>query len=299
MRRRDFFQDVSAFFAAMTGSAVCGFPNFTRADETKPAASINDAEFLKRWMNLSDDDVKQIVRRNIHGLVRAAHAYIDAQDTFPPAIVPNPKLPAEKRLSGLVLLLPYFQVDSWIDKGKPCFDEATVKLAKETYASIELTKAWDDPINLKAAKTVIPAFLSPRCGPIRDQQGFAVSHFAFVRGSSNDFDSAFPGDKGVKLLDIKDGTSCTLAFGEISHDLGPWIAEGSSTARQLHLQENNRPGTFGSRDNKTCWFSLCDSSSCLFRFDKLKPETWRSLATRSGGEVIDRDDFDSTDSTKD
>jgi hypothetical protein len=147
--------------------------------------------------------------------------------------------------------------------------------------------------HLKAAKTVIPACLSPRCGPIRDQQGFAVSHFAFVRGSSNGFDGAFPGDKGVKLQDIKDGTVNTLSLGEVSHGLGPWIAERVSTARQLHLPEDNMPGTFGSLDNKTCWFSTCDSYPRLFRFDKLKPETWRSLATRSGGEFIDYDDFDS------
>ena len=108
------------------------------------------------------------------------------------------------------------------------------------------------------------------------------------------FFAAMTGDKGVKLRDIKDGTVSTLAFGEISHDLGPWIAEGLSTARQLHLPENNLPGTFGSRDNKSCWFSMCDSSPHLFQFDRNKRETWLSLATRSGGELIDPDEFDPT-----
>ena len=149
-----------------------------------------------RWKQLQNVEAANIARQHIHGLVRATHAYYDKHGTLPPAVVPNPKLPAGKRLSGLVLLLPYLDAKLTYDK-RPirCFDPDVVKLANQVYTSIDLTRAWDDPVNMQAAKTIIPAFLSPQSGKFRDEQGFAVTHFAFVQGSENGPDARFPANE--------------------------------------------------------------------------------------------------------
>jgi hypothetical protein len=143
-----------------------------------------DEALQKRWKEQTQIEAANVARKHIHGLVRAAHLYHEAHGEFPPAVVPNTKLPAGKRLSGLVLLLPYLHAESGIEKGEPCFDAKVVRLAKELHRSIDLTKAWDDPVNLKAAKTVVPAFIAPQNGIFRNRQGFAVCHFAMVQGST-------------------------------------------------------------------------------------------------------------------
>ncbi len=189
LRQRRNFLSHLMFSLATVGVALpmCAVSAFSdepdaknRVDPTKPD---EDAALAKRWNQLTHREAAEITRRNIHGLVRAAHLYAEKHGSLPPAVIANPKLPAGKRLSGFVLLLPYLKADSWSEKGKPCFDSATVKLANDVYEMIDQTKAWDDPVNLKAAKTILPPLLAPQSGGFRDEAGFALAHFAFVRGS--------------------------------------------------------------------------------------------------------------------
>lgn len=255
--------------------------NDLRAEELNAA----DKELENQWNAQKDVEAAEMARQHIQGLVRAAHAYWAEHGTLPPAVVPNRKLPAGKRLSGLVLLLPYLDAKLSYDK-RPvrCFDPKVVKLANDVYKSIDRTKAWDDPVNLKAAKTIIPAFLAPQSGSFRDAQGFAVTHFAFVQGSANGPDGAFPDDRGLKLSDISDGPSNTLAMGQIVHDLGPWIAEGLSTARQMHAPTDTSPGTFGSLYHKSgCYIAFCDASSSFMACDE---KELQRLATRNGQDFV-------------
>ena len=265
--------------------ASFGF-EFAIADEPQAEGSVSVEKDLElRWKKLKKAEAANIARQHIHGLVRAVHAYHEKHGRFPPAVMPNSKLPAGKRLSGLVLLLPFLDARVGYDK-KPvrCFDPQAVKLAKEVYQSIDLKKTWDDPVNRKAARTIIPAFLAPQSGKFRDEQGFAVTHFAFVQGSENGLDGAFPGDTGLKLSDIEDGTVNTLAMGQVIEDLGPWIAEGLSTARQVHAPTDKDPGTFGSRYYKSgCYFAFCDSFPCFVKFDQQANAALQLLASRADG----------------
>jgi hypothetical protein len=232
--------------------ALSIMPSLNAADALSP--SVDSGEKLTaKWKSLPPDEIDAVNRRHIHGLMVAAHKYAEVHGTLPPAVVPNAKVAGGKRLSGLVLLLPYLDANVLMYKEPPCFDEATIRMGKQLAASIDLTKAWDDPVNLTAAKTIVPAFLSPDSGRFRDDQGFAVTHFAFVQGSDAGTDGAFPGDKGVRFNEITDGTVNTLGIGQIASDLGPWIAEGLSTARQVYPPTPERPGSFGSRDPQRAW----------------------------------------------
>jgi hypothetical protein len=258
----------------------------TDAKEAQRVLDKEDAEAAKRWSELSKKEAAEMTRRHIHGLVRAAHLYYDEHGSFPPAVIANPKLPSGKQLSGFVLLLPYLKADSWIEKDKPCFGPEVVKLANDLYKTIDQTKAWDDPVNLKAAKTIMPAFLAPQSGAFRDETGNAVSHFAFVRGSMNGPDGAFPGETTVKIADIKDGTAHTLAIGQIINDIGPWMSEGLATARQVHAPTETAPGSFGSNYKSGCYFAMCDSSPFFVGFDEPSLDALQKTATHSAGDIF-------------
>lgn len=261
----------------------CGLTSQSPAAES-PGTERN---FESSWKKLTKVEAANLARRNVHGLIRASHGYFEKHGTLPPAVIANPKLPAGKRLSGLVLLLPFLGEKSYLDSDKPCFDKGVVSLGKELFASIDQSKAWDDPANLDAAGTLMPAFLTPRSGDLRTDKGFAVSHFAFVRGNSDGENGAFPGEKGISIADVTDGTVNTLGIGQIHNDLGPWIAEGLGTARQLFAATKESPASFGSRYGEGAMFATVDSMPGFFAINKKSMPILQKMATRSGGELVD------------
>ena len=286
---RAIYMASSCAVAILVLKVVPGYSQETDRDKSdqKNVAAFTDDDLQQRWNKLTKAEAAEVARRHIHGLVRAAHLYHEAHGSFPPAVVPNRNVPAGKQLSGLVLLLPYLRAASWLEKDKPCFDSDVVKHAENLYKSIDLKKAWDAPVNLKAAKTIVPAFFAPQSGAFRDENGLAVTHFALVQGSSGGRDGAFPGEEPIEISGITDGTVSTLAIGQIAHDLGPWIAEGLSTARQVHPRTEKEPGTFGSLyHNSGAYFAMCDSTPSFFVFDRTSFPALDKLATRAGGEIV-------------
>jgi RNA polymerase sigma factor (sigma-70 family) len=261
-----------------------------------------DNNVIERLKSLGEDEANASTAQHLAALAMAMHGYMRAHNSeLPPAAVSNDALPPEKRLSGLVLLLPYFATRPpyyktednpiWL---KRRLDPKEAASAAKLYGSIDLTKAWDDPANLEAAKTIVPVFLAPGNGPFRDKHGFAVSHFAFVRGYGGDDNGAFPEKGGVYAADptgqkdiIRDGTSDTLAIGQVAETLGPWIAAGSSTSRFLH--DPNSPD-FGSRYGQAAFFANCDASVIFLDLKETDYAILKAFTTRAGGEVIQDSD---------
>jgi hypothetical protein len=258
------------------------------AQEAEHAA---DEERLAQWKKMTPEEIDAVVLRNFAGLVRATHAYYDDHGVLPPAVVPNPDLPPEKRLSGFVLLLPYFAEATSFAKGKEnerLFDDQTIQLAEELYRSLDLKKAWDDPANVKAAKTLLPALLVPGSAEVRDANGYAVSHVAFVRGARGQDNGAFTDDVTVTILggenSIRDGTAKTLAFAQISAALGPWTAAGPMTARWMHHPRDPvEKITFGTIDKDAIYAANCDSSVYVLDLKESSPDTLAGLAGKSDG----------------
>lgn len=255
----------------------------------------NTAESSEMWGTLSEADRNAINKRHVRAIVLAVHAYIDANQGFlPPAAVPNPQLPPEKRLSGLVLLLPYLGVrPSYIAEDDPAWNEwhADHQAAQEIYKRIDLTKAWDDPANAQAAKMIVTEFLSPDGAAVRDRQGRAVTHFAFVRGSRGRDNGMFPLNTDIRLAipDVMDGTINTLAIGQTHADPGPWIAAGPSTARFIDHPSVRQPGAgFGSRHAGAAWFANGDGATYFWDMASSDPQTLHNIAGRADQKPVDR-----------
>jgi len=227
----------------------------------------------------------------------AGHLYADEHNgVLPPPALPNPDLPPEKRLSGLVLLLPYLgqrpsyakPTDEWWKEWRLA-DEVT-NAAQQLYQSIDLTKAWDDPVNLKAARTIVPVFLAPGAAPFRDERGYAASHFAFVRGYEGEENGAFPLEGKVGIPDIRDGTSNTLGLGQIHSHFGPWIAAGPSTSRHVYdPSADSEAPSFGSPHVGGGYFANCDAYTYFLDMAKTDPKTLRYITERADGHPIDNE----------
>ncbi len=247
----------------------------------------------------SDSDY--VVRKRMKAIVFAIHSYADAHDQrFPPAVVPNPDIDAADRLSGFVLLLPYFEVKpSYLDQAiweKVRIDPQRARSLKELFDSIDLTAGWNDKANEQAARTAIEVFQMPGIRPLETNSGFPVSHVALVRGYGGNTDGVFPGDETIKLFDadkkvsqISDGTTNTLAIGQISKELGPWIAAGHSTARFIRHtgeSEEEQPPNFGGVDHDAAFFVFCDGSMSFIDLLGSQPEGLKALATRSANDNL-------------
>jgi len=282
-------------------ATVCLCPS-TSADDSATEApersgelrfTLDELELRTQWSGLDDQQAGKIIRGKLNGLARAAHAYYDANGVFPPAVVPNATIPAEKRLSGLVLLLPHLRRLTYAKGGKEgsdkIIDDQQRDMAQTLFDSIDLTKGWDDPANIKASKTIVPAFLAPGSAPFRDQYGYATSHFAFVRGAQGRDDGAFPEAGGTTMgggkAMIADGLSQTLAFGEIQNELGPWTAAGLSTARHVyHPTDRPTVSTFGGPFDGACYFATCDGAELFLDIARTPARALHALATRDGGD---------------
>lgn len=269
----------------------------TRADES--AKTPKRPTLLEQWEGLSDEQSDAITTRHLRALAVAVHLYADEHDgQLPPPAVPNAALPPEKRLSGLVLLLPYLgkrpsylNAEEWRKSGLN-----VVGGQEALYKAIDLAKAWDDPVNLNVAKTVVPVFLSPRGGPLLDRQGYAVSHFALVRGADGEDDGAYPEGGGIvfwpppedRTKMLADGSVNTLGIGQIRSHFGPWIAAGPSTSRYVyHPSDNVRTPTFGGIEKDACYFATCDAAIHFVVMANTDKTTLKYLTARADGHPID------------
>ena len=109
-----------------------------------------------------------------------------------------------------------------------------------------------------------------------------------MQGCDGKENGAFPGQNGIKLSEITDGTVSTLGFGQISESLGPWMAEGFSTSRQLVYPPDGETPTFGGPYKEGCYFSTCDSYTFFLLLKKTPQNVLHKLTNRSDGEIIDK-----------
>jgi hypothetical protein len=125
---------------------------------------------------------------NIKQIVLALHNYHDVYKVFPPAYTVDAD--GNPLHSWRTLILPFME-------------------EYRLYKSIDLTKPWDDPVNAKAAGTVLSAY---RC-PSSDFEGNKTNYLALVTPNS----CLRPG-QSRNLSEITDGPSRTMIVTEVPLD---------------------------------------------------------------------------------
>jgi prepilin-type processing-associated H-X9-DG protein len=163
-------------------------------------------------------------QNNLRQLTALALAgYLEKHKQFPAGTVVVRELPAEKRLSWIVPLLP------WLGQAG---------LEK----SIDLTVAWDAPANNKPARTLLTPLVCPTVFGVEPTEVPAPLHYPGIAGVGPDAASLtvdapraglFRYDTPTPLSALRDGVSTCMAVLETGFRPGPWIAGGPPSLRPV------------------------------------------------------------------
>jgi prepilin-type processing-associated H-X9-DG protein len=232
-------------------------------------------------------------RNNLRWIVLALHNYAGSSGgTFPPATIPNDRLPPEERLSWLVGMMPFLdQPQVLVDRDKG-WDTEENRVPKVRYGDTE--DRWrEEPL------ADVPLLQCP-AGDARAVLGRpGVTHYVGVAGLGQDAATrglGYPGtgvfgyERRTPLEDIKDGAANTMLVIETTRDNGPWTAGGFATARGLdpaarpHL---GKGGQFASNHRGGTNVGFADGSVRTLN-ESVSTEAFEAMATVAGGEDVGR-----------
>jgi hypothetical protein len=189
---------------------------------------------------------------NLKQLALAMHNYHDSQGTFPAAAIYDAA--GKPLLSWRVQILPYLGEN-------------------DLYRQFRLDEAWDSAHNKKLLKKMPKVFADPTGKAVP----FTTYYQAFVGPGA-----VFEGKRGVRLVDITDGTSNTWMFVEAGKAV-PW-----TRPEDIPYDPKKPIPKLGGILGGGFSVGYCDGS--VHYFAKMPKEaTVRAYITRNGGEVI-RDD---------
>jgi hypothetical protein len=194
---------------------------------------------------------------NLKQIALALHFYENEHGSLPPAYLTD----AEGRPmhSWRVLLLPYLEEHA-------------------LYKQYNFAEPWDSPHNLKVAAKMPDVFRYPA-----DPRGTQFTPYVVVV----DDESLFPGEQGVKLEEIDDGTSRTLAMLEWPESNIVWTEPRDLDLPSLHhITHPPRAAIKGRRRHPggRTLISLAEGSIRILPLHETSVSRLRELITRAGGE---------------
>ena len=175
---------------------------------------------------------------------------------FPPAYVADKD--GKPLLSWRVLILPYLEQN-------------------HLYEQFKLDEPWDSEHNRRLANAVPLVYRSPA-----SKAAPGMANYLTVRGDK----TAFPGEKGQRFADFRDGTSNTIMAVEVDDARAvPWTKPDDFP----HNEEQPAAGLGGLWDNGFL-AAMCDGSVRFIRAT-IAPRTLNALFTRADGEVVDQHEW--------
>lgn len=196
---------------------------------------------------------------NLKQLTLATHNYHDEKSRFPQSTFDVSGRPTH---SWITALLPFIEQE-------------------RLYDTIDFDKPWDDPAQRDAFATRLEGLQNPGLGYSRNENGPAPSHYAA--------NGRVIGHRGrMRFEDLKDGTSQTILYGEVTHRIPAW--GDPLNWRDPAAGINQSPSGFGSPYPGGGQFAFADGS-VRFLPEDIDPEVLRALSTPAGGETVDRDDY--------
>lgn len=174
--------------------------------------------------------------------------YHEAYGSFPPAYTVDAD--GNRLHSWRTLLLPFLD-------------------QKELYGRIDLSKSWDDPVNLAVAELSLECYRCPSSHMSGNQTSYQV-----VVGQM----TCFTGSSAISYRDITDGTSNTISVVEASdHVAVPWMSPNDlDEKRFMEMIRGYEP------NHESGNHALFADGAVRFIKSTIDPVTYVSLVTRYG-----------------
>jgi hypothetical protein len=145
---------------------------------------------------------------------------------------------------------------------------------QELYKQFHLDEPWDSANNKPLIAKMPTVFISPAGKPLAEGQ----TRYVVPVGK----DTIFDGDKGVRIDDIRDGTSNTILILEVGEDKAvTWTKPDD-----MDFDPGKPMAGLGTIDGATISVVLADGSVHALKKD-IDAETFRRLILRNDGQVID------------
>jgi prepilin-type processing-associated H-X9-DG protein len=225
-----------------------------------------------------DSAARMQCHNNLMVLGISVHNYHQTFNRFPPAAMPNPNLPPERRLSWLVAIVPFVE-------------------ATNLYKRLDLDKGWDAEENRFATLMTLPYLQCPTFLDRPPVSTLVPSHYVGIAGvgadaarlAARDTRAGFFGNERTLRAEDLEGCADRLLLAiETTQASGSWTAAGPPTARGL---DPERPylgaeAQFGGLHLKGVNAVFADGS-VRFLPASLPPERFEALATIQGAKGTD------------
>jgi len=241
---------VAALFGCLIGGSGAGWFVYSSVKETE-RKRIADEEKQRKEQRRRDEQADSV--NNLKQIVLALHNYESAHRRFPAAGMPaqfNPNGPPI--LSWRVHLLPYLEHE-------------------QLFVQIRLNEPWDSAHNRQFWSKMPSIYQLP--GKPNDGK----TYYQVFRGN----ESVFPDKGSIRITDITDGTSNTLAIVEAAESVN-WMQPTDIPFQLNQPKLLDRVGNHWGDDTFAAAF--CDGTVRNLR-RTMQPRILEALITRAGGEV--------------
>ena len=192
---------------------------------------------------------------NLKQIGLALHQYHDAHGSFPPPVLTGPS--GKAKYSWRVAILPYMDQQA-------------------LYKDYNFEEPWDSPGNRKLVDRMPAVYHDPSY-----PEPTTLNYFAVVGPRTVLADRA----DGVKLTEITDGSSNTIAIVEARRDI-PW-----TKPEDIAAPADNQPLPQVGGVHPGGSLALFADGSVRFLKRTINPQTFRCLMTRDAGEVVSADAY--------